>query len=135
MEKDNIVHIRLFSGDELFGRLIGEENGVLFLEDLMVMETLAVNNDEVSKYLFMSRWVQYCDDHSMVIGRDEVMYVKVPTDAVKNHYRVSLEFAQKVSDHTLETGIRDATAYLKKIIDKESHVVEVTVDTVSETKH
>lgn len=114
----DIVYIKLMNGDELFARCIGEENGMVFLDDVMLMETI-MTNDEAVKYLFMSRYSPYGIRHSMSIDRAKIVFIHEVTETVKAHYEMSVKYAEKIIDEKIQEGIATATKHLSAILKKQ----------------
>jgi hypothetical protein len=110
-----IVYLKLINGDELFGQCVGEENGQVFLNDVFIMETYQTEED--TKYLFMTRYSQYSNDHSMVLNRDVIIFMAEATEIVKLHYERSVEYANKIADDKFMIGISNATKHLARSLE------------------
>lgn len=126
----DIVYLRLANGDELFANRISEEGSTILLDNVMIMETVHVEDE--TKYMFMTRYTQYCDKHSMAIERSQIIFLNEASDVVKRHYTISVQFAEEASDARLDNGIRQATSYLRKVLKTSDS--SSPVDT-SSTKH
>lgn len=114
---DDIVYLKLTNGDELFAIRIGEEGDKVFLSDVMVMETIQTDGD--MKYLFMSRYTQYGTLHSMALEKSNIIFIQDASAVVKNHYRISVQYAEKISDNRFNEGITEASNYLSKVLTKD----------------
>ena len=113
----DIVYIKLVNGEELFAELHGEHEGKLLLSDVMVMETVGV--EETVKYMFMSRYSPYSINHSMEIDKKMVIFLSEVTEITKIHYERSLTYAREVSDKTFFDGIKEASEYLEMVTEKD----------------
>lgn len=129
----DIVYLRLTNGDEIFARLIGQEGSIIYLDDIMVMETIASDENAI-KYLFMSRYIQYSDDNSMALDRTQIVFMKEAREEAKLHYLVSLQYAYEVSDAKFNEGMTDATMHLSKIIERHQNKMEEPKDLLESVK-
>lgn len=129
----DIVHLRLANGDELFANRISEEGSTILLDNVMYMETIHVESDV--KYLFMSRYTQYCDKHSITIDRSQIVFLNEASETVQRHYITSVLYAESISDDRFLSGISDATDYLLRIMRKGHRTEDTKFDPDSSTKH
>lgn len=114
---DDIVYLKLINGDELFANRIGEEDNHIFLNNVMIMET--IQTDGNMKYLFMSRYSQYSDMHSMSLDKSCIVFIHEASSIVKNHYSISVQYAKQISDERFTSGIADASKFLSLILKKD----------------
>jgi hypothetical protein len=119
---DDIVYLKLTNGDELFATRISELNDKVFLDDVMIMET--IQTDGNMKYLFMSRFTQYSDIHSMSLDKSCIVFIHEASAVVKNHYSISVQYAKQISDERFISGIADASKYLSFILKKDQKRTE-----------
>ena len=132
----HIVHVKLKNGDELFAKLIGDDKGKLFLDDILCMEIIATETDMAMKYMFMVRWTAYNATHSMAIDKTNVLFVADVNEIVADHYRTSLAYAETVSDDRFFISIKEAERHLAKIIQNHKKEVEKSSTfSPSKTKH
>lgn len=113
---EDIVYLKLTNGDELFANRVGEEDNKIFLDDVMVMETISVDGD--MKYLFMARYTQYSDLHSLSLDKANVVFCHEASGVIKNHYGISVQYAKQISDNKFRDGITEASKYLTFILKK-----------------
>jgi hypothetical protein len=113
----DIVYLKLTNGDELFAELVGEEGNMILLADVMVMETIQIEGEH--KYLFMSRYNQYSDLHSLSLDKAYVIFIHEASQVTKNHYAISVQYAKQISDNRFREGISEATRYLASILKKD----------------
>ena len=135
----NILHLRLSTGEDIFGQEVTIKDGLVILNEVLVMET--IQNDE-SKYMFMTRYTPFSENKTIAIPAIQIVYYGAVTDVVKNHYIHSLEFCQSMSDDNFKEGIETATSYLKKILASNGSEPEELLEddsllrlTPSKTKH
>jgi hypothetical protein len=125
----DIVYLKLVTGEELFADLISKDGDILMLDNVMIMETIHSSQDV--KYMFMSRYTQYCDNHSIVIDRSNVVFMNEASEIIKKHYLISVEYADVISDERFTQGILDAQKYLSTLI----RASKSKFDNDSTTKH
>lgn len=128
----DIVYLKLRNGDELFANRISEEGNLILLDNVMVMETIHTDND--MKYLFMTRYTQYCDIHSLSLDRSLIVFIGEASEIVKKHYLISVRYAEQMSDARFYDGIADASKYLTKVLGKNETGTEDSFASNS-TKH
>lgn len=124
----DIVYLKLQNGDELFAHRISEEGNLILLDNVMVMETVQVEAD--TKYLFMSRYTQYCDIHSISLDRSQVVFIGEVSETVQKHYLTSVRYAEQLSDARFQKGISEADRHLSALIKDRKNDIPV-----SYTKH
>lgn len=110
------VYIKLTNGDELFAELVGEEDNKVLLSNVMIMETIQTEGE--MKYLFMSRYSQYSEMHSMGIDRSIIIFMHDASDVIKTHYEISVRYAEQLSDQRFSDGIAAASRYLSAVLEK-----------------
>jgi len=130
MAEQEVVYIKLVSGDELFAQLHGQEDGKILLSGVLIMEVISDSEEMTAKYLFMSRYSPYTLTDSMTINLDQVIHFSEVNPTIRNHYFKSLEYATKIADGRLLSGIADASAYLTLILDQETERVSKTLQDI-----
>lgn len=134
----NILHLKLSTGEDIFGQEVTIKDGLVILHEVLVMETI---QSEESKYMFMTRYTPFQENKTIAIPAIQIMFYGAVTDVVKNHYINSLEFCHKMSDENFNEGIQSATGYLKRVLASEQNTDEVIEDDelliakASPTKH
>jgi hypothetical protein len=118
-----VVYLKLTNGDELFAKCMGEEKGSILLDDVMAMEIIATSDDS-TKYMFMSRYSPYGNNHSMALEQSKVVFMSEVTDIVRSHYETSLQYANQISDDKFQEGIAEATKYLNFVLEQQKKKIK-----------
>jgi hypothetical protein len=113
---DNIIHIKLLTGEDIFGQEITITKDYVVVREVLIMET--IQSDE-SKYMFMTRYSPFSNESSISIPYPQVVFISPVTEAVKDHYIHALQFCLTRSDENFQEGISAATKYLKKVLAKQ----------------
>lgn len=133
----DIIYLKLVTGEELFAMVEKKSPEDMILNDVMIMETVGEPGDTV-KYMFMSRYTPYTNNHKIRIGWDKIIYTSTVTDVVETHYRKSLSYAKNIADAKFMEGIADATSYIDMVLDKKENeelIEDQFVTESSSTKH
>ncbi len=111
-----IYHIKLTTGEDIFGQLIETGKTSIEMREVLVMETISFQE---SKYMFMTRYTPFSDSPNILINKDQIVFGGEVSEVVKNHYETSLSYCQLHSDSKFEEGIVSGTTFLAKMIAKE----------------
>lgn len=122
---DNIIHIKLLTGEDIFGQEVIITKEHVVVSEVLIMET--IQSDE-SKYMFMTRYTPFSKESSISIPYPQVVFISPVTEAVKDHYIHALQFCLTRSDDNFQEGIAAATKYLKKVLAKKEAAEVVPLD-------